>query len=202
MLEIFRAIGDILRALFGRKAPVAPRPAPKPVEPRVEPKAPTSKPAPIQTKVGKGLAAALAVAIPFVAVWEGYSGRVYRDSVGVKTICYGQTAADGADFSKVYTKEECEAMLGKDLARYDNDLKAVLKPEVYAALPPHRHAALISFDYNLGRGNTAIIARYFNRGETVAGCNAILSFNRAGGRVLQGLVNRRKAERALCLRND
>lgn len=189
----------LLGLLFPKK--VAPRPVPKPVQPRVEPKAPA--PVPQTGKiVGGAIAAALAVAVPFVAGWEGYSGKVYRDSVGVRTICYGQTAADGADFSKVYSKAECEQMLGRDLEKYDNDLKRLLDPKVYAALPPHRHAALISFDYNLGAGNLARIAGYFNRGDVSAGCNAMLGFNRAGGRVLQGLVNRRRAERALCLRSD
>lgn len=148
------------------------------------------------------LAAVLAIAVPFTAQWEGYYGRVYRDSVGVKTICYGQTAADGADFSKVYTEAECRQMLGTDLAKYDADLKRLLKPEVYGALPLHRHAALISFDYNLGAGNLAHIAPLFNKGNWQAGCKAMMAYVRAGGRVLQGLVNRRKAEYALCIRDD
>lgn len=167
---------------------VAPSPAPKP--PRTVKKTTAS------------LAAALAIAIPFVAAFEGYFPRAYHDPVGVETICYGQTAADGADFSKVYSKAECEAMLGRDLARYDNDLKKVLKPDVYAALPLHRHAALISFDYNLGASNLKRIAPYFNAGNAPAGCNAMLQFNRARGKVLPGLKSRRKLERAYCLRSD
>lgn len=149
-------------------------------------------------KTAGGLAAVLAIAIPFVADFEGYFPKAYRDPVGVLTICYGQTAADGADFSKTYTKAECEKMLGQDLQKYDADLKRLLKPEVYAALPIYRHAALISFDYNLGAGNTARIAPYFNSGRWEAGCNAMLGFNHAGGRVLPGLTRRRQAERALC----
>jgi lysozyme len=154
-------------------------------------------------KVAAGsLAATLAIAIPFVAAFEGYFPRVYRDSVGVKTICYGQTSADGADFSKVYTKAECENMLGRDLARYDRDLQKHLTPAVYAALQPNRHAALISFDYNLGAGNLARIAPYFNRGDWKAGCHAMLAYNHAGGRVLAGLTRRRQAEYKLCMRSD
>jgi lysozyme len=146
------------------------------------------------------IAAALAIAIPFVAAFEGYYPRVYRDPVGVKTICYGQTAADGANFSKVYTKAECEAMLGKDLARYD----AMVRKCIPKVQPPHREAALISFVYNLGQGALchSAVARHINAGNITAGCNAMLAYNHAGGRVLSGLTRRRQAERALCLRGD
>lgn len=146
----------------------------------------------------------IAICIALVAMWEGYSGHVYRDSVGVKTICYGQTAADGADFSKTYTKAECEAMLGRDLPKYDAPLKKCLKPEVYNALPPHRHAALVSLAYNVGTGAVchSNVVRDLNSGNVVRACNDFLAFNHAGGRVLQGLTNRRQAERKLCLMDD
>lgn len=151
-------------------------------------------------------AAWLVVATPFVASFEGYFGHAYRDIAGVQTICYGQTAADGADFSKVYTKDECLKLLQTDLQKYDRDVKRLLTPSVYAALSPRRHASLVSFDYNLGAGNLAHITPYFNRGNYVAGCNAMLAFDKA--RVhgslqrVSGLTRRRQAERQLCLRND
>ena len=144
-------------------------------------------------------AAAIAIAVTFVAPFEGYSGKVYRDSVGVKTICYGQTAADNADFSKIYTKAECEQMLGTDLKKYDVMVHSCIK----VPLPPHREAALVSFVYNLGQGALchSDVARGINAGNVVAGCDAMLAYNHAGGRVLAGLTRRREAERALCLRN-
>jgi lysozyme len=51
----------------------------------------------------------------------------------------------------------------------------------------------------LCRGN---VARYLNAGNVRAGCNAILAYDHAGGRVLPGLTRRRAAEKALCLRSD
>jgi lysozyme len=169
---------------------------PQPSKPGVPVRSTTRTP----TKAAAATAAAIALAIPFVAAFEGYFPRVYRDPVGVKTICYGQTAADGADFSKVYTKQECLDMLGKDLARYD----AMVRKCIPQVQPPHREAALISFVYNLGQGNLchSAVARNINAGNIVAGCNAMLAYNHAGGRVLSGLTRRRQAERALCLRSD
>ena len=145
-------------------------------------------------------AAAIALAVAFIAPFEGYSGTVYRDSVGVKTICDGQTAADNADFSKVYTRAECEQMLGKDLVKYDAMVHSCIK----VPLSPHREAALVSFVYNLGQGALChgMVAKYLNAGNVAAGCHAMLAYNHAGGRVLAGLTRRREAEEKLCLRDD
>jgi len=148
---------------------------------------------------GRG-AAWLTIAVTLVAGFERFSGTTYRDAVGVKTICYGQTAADGADFSKVYTKAECEQMLGVDLQKYDAMLRSCIK----VPLPPHREAALVSAVYNLGRGAicNGPIAKNLNAGNIAAGCQALHGYNHAHGRVLDGLTRRRETEIKLCLRND
>ena len=144
------------------------------------------------------------ICIGCVAVFEGYSPKMYYDSVHVPTICYGATKADGVDLTKVYTKQQCEDMLGKDLPKYDAPLQVCIKKEVYDALPPYRHAALVSLAYNIGTSavcNSSVV-RDLNRGDVKAACDDFLKFNRAGGRVLQGLVNRREAERKMCLQED
>jgi len=42
------------------------------------------------------------------------------------------------------------------------------------------------------------MARHLNAGNIPSACNALLMWNKAGGRVVKGLDNRRKQERALC----
>ncbi|MGA7524552.1 MAG: lysozyme, partial [Acidobacteriaceae bacterium] len=145
-----------------------------------------------------------AVAVAMIAPFEGFYGHKYHDSVGVLTICYGATAADGVDFSKTYTKGQCLDMLATDIPKYDAPLKRCIKPEVYNALPVHRHAALVSLAYNIGSAGVchSSVVRDLNAGRVQQACNDFLRFDRAGGRVLQGLVNRRRAERASCLRTD
>ena len=146
----------------------------------------------------------VAVAVSMIAPFEGFYGHKYHDSVGVLTICYGATAADGVDFSKTYTKGQCLDMLARDIPKYDAPLKRCIKLEVYNALPVHRHAALVSLAYNIGSGGVckSSVVRDLNAGRVQQACNDFLRFDRAGGRVLQGLVNRRRAERASCLRTD
>lgn len=142
----------------------------------------------------------IVLAVTLVAGFEGLYTHVYRDAVGVPTICYGATAADKVDLSRTYTPEQCKAMLASDLVKYDKMVHSCIK----VALPPHREAALVSFTYNLGQGALChgSVARNLNAGRVAAGCNAMLAYDRAGGRVLKGLVRRRQLERKLCLRGD
>jgi lysozyme len=156
------------------------------------------------TAIAGTIAAAIALAVPVVAQYEGYSGKAYFDVAHVKTICYGATAADGIDFGRTYTKAECQQILGeKDLPKYAAMAQSCTKVPV----PLHRAVAIISFTYNLGQGSYCHgIAPYFNRGDVAGGCHAMLGYvnARVGGvlRPVAALVTRRKGEYALCVRSD
>lgn len=143
---------------------------------------------------------ALCIAASCVAGYEGFFSKKYLDVVGVPTVCYGATAADGVDLTKTYTKAECQAMLVKDLEKYD----AQVKKCITVPMPPHREAAIISFTYNVGWGALckSSVARDMNAGRTKEACDDLLKFNRAGGRVIKGLTTRRQSERVMCLRED
>lgn len=144
--------------------------------------------------ISAALAAALAIATPFVAGWEGKRNDPYADLIGKMTVCYGETNVQ----MRHYTDPECTAMLEDSLVGY---AKPVLKRNPRLQYHPYQLAAATSLAYNIGNANYArsTVARRFDRGDYVGACNAMLMWNRAGGRVVKGLVNRRKAERALCL---
>ena len=151
-----------------------------------------------------GWAAVLIVAIPLVGGFEGLYLHPYYDVVHVKTVCYGATAADHVDLSRSYTKAECEKMLGDDLPKYDAMIQKCLTKEAYDALPVHRHAALVSFMYNLGRRSflSWCVGRDLNRGDIGRACAAILPYDHAGGRRIKGLTTRRTIEYKLCLMSN
>ena len=69
-------------------------------------------------------------------------------------------------------------------------------------LTPERDAAYVSLAYNAGiRGiGRSTATRRLNDGDIVGGCKAIGWWNKAGQRVVRGLVNRRADEVQLCLR--
>lgn len=185
---------EFLRRIFAAKPPPKPVPVPRP-RPTLPPTAATP---------GAGTKAAwVALAMTLVAGWEGLYTHAYRDPIGVVTVCYGITNADmKVKMGDRYSKEECKEFLEKALPRYDAQVRKCI-PKI-DEFPPHRHAALVSFTYNVGQGNLckSSVARHLNAGRVKQGCDALLLYNKAKGRVLKGLVNRRAQEHEWCLRSD
>jgi len=159
------------------------------------------------------LLAALAVwlALPAVAVGgvhtsvaglrmiESFEGLVLTpqpDPIGIPTICYGQTAADGP-LPAHATPHECELMLRGSLARvYERYVRALFLPggRLRGLFNQHRFDALVSIAYNGGPG---ILSRIVTSRDPRAIASAMLAYDHAGGVRLPGLTRRRRAEAAL-----
>jgi GH24 family phage-related lysozyme (muramidase) len=139
---------------------------------------------------------ALSTAITFVGQWEGLRTTAYRDVVGVWTVCYGETK--GVRAGESYSKAECDAMLARELVAYEAALDQCLTHPV----PVGMKIALVSWTYNVGAGAAcrSTLVRKANRGDLAGACNELPRWNRAGGRVIRGLTNRRLSERAMCHR--
>jgi GH24 family phage-related lysozyme (muramidase) len=145
---------------------------------------------------GAAVAASVALAVPLVARWEGLKLDPYTDIVGVRTVCYGETR--GVQ-ERRHTKAECDAMLAAAVAEFGARLDSCLTRE--ADMPPAMRAALYSWAYNVGIGAAcrSTLVRLANAGDFRAACEQLPRWNRAGGREVRGLSNRRAEERALCL---
>ena len=140
-------------------------------------------------------AAALGIAVALIATWEGTRTHAYLDSVHIATICTGHI--HDVHMGDTATEEQCAAYLAGDLgSAYRTVTGAVRYPQ-----PDTRIAALTSMTFNIGNGAflRSTVLRKLNAGDVHGSCNAILRWNMAGGRVVQGLTNRREAERRLCL---
>lgn len=110
---------------------------------------------------------------------------------GTLTIGYGHTA--GVTVGQVITKEQAENMLKSDMKKYEKYVTDNVKLE----LNENQFSALVSFCYNCGVGNLRTLVK----GRTTAQiAEAILLYNKASGKVLNGLVRRREAERQLFLK--
>lgn len=145
--------------------------------------------------VGGAIVAALGLAVPFVQGWEGLVLTPHRDIVGTPDGCFGDTKVE----RRGYTPDECSVLLVSRLA--SDYAPAVIKCVPGLADRPRQLAASLSLSYNIGTGAfcKSTAARRFNAGDWAGGCEAFTMWSRAGGKEVRGLLNRRRAERALCL---
>lgn len=150
------------------------------------------------------------VLVPLVAKWEGQHRCsdgpsmhcAYLDIVGVPTLCFGETR--GVRIGDRATDAECRNKLE---SRLSNDFRRGLHAYFTQVtrtrrLTPHRDAAYVSLAYNVGvrAAGRSTATRRLNAGDVAGGCIALGWWNKAGGRVVRGLVNRRTEETAFCLR--
>jgi lysozyme len=138
------------------------------------------------------------LAILVVGDFEGLRLHSYRDVIGVWTACYGETK--GIRPGMKFTKEKCDSMFLNDgLMRHERGMRGCLNdPD---GLPEKTYVAFLSLTYNIGVGAfcKSSVARAANNLDLISACNALLKWNKAGGRVVKGLVTRRQKERKLCL---
>ncbi len=154
------------------------------------------KPAPKKTLAGVVGVACCGILLTIVPAFEGTEYVGYRDPIGIPTKCMGDTY--DVKVGKRYSFEECQASLHKQLIKHAEP--------VLACVPSLRNrpkplAASVDLAYNIGTSGfcRSTAARKFNAGDYAGGCRALGAFTKAGGRVLPGLVRRRKAEVKLCL---
>lgn len=127
----------------------------------------------------------------------------YRCPAGIPTIGYGSTRyMDGSRVQMTdpaITKAQAEAMLMHELEACTASVLR-LCPGVHDQ--PFRLSALIDFVYNFGAGRlqTSTLRRRVNQRDWPAAAYEIRRWNKAGGKVLAGLVARREAEAQLLLR--
>jgi lysozyme len=137
-----------------------------------------------------------AAALIGLATHEGFRDRAYDDGVGVQTIGFGTT--EGVKPGDTITVERALVRLGADVSKFENRLRECIGP-----VPMHQYEwdSVVSWAYNVGTGAacSSTLVRKLQVGDYTGACNELPRWNKAGGKVLRGLVNRREAERRLCL---
>ncbi|WP_429176466.1 lysozyme [Kosakonia sp. 1610] len=138
--------------------------------------------------------------ISLIKQFEGLRLTAYQDSVGVWTIGYGWTQpVDGKPIRPGMTikEETAERLLRTGLVGYESDVSKLVKVK----LTQGQFDALVSFAYNLGTSalSTSTLLQKLNAGDYAGAADEFPRWNKAGGKVLPGLMRRREAERALFL---
>lgn len=133
--------------------------------------------------------------------FEGCKLTAYQDIVGVWTIGYGTTAM--ADVGIVpakgmtITQERAEDLLRLGVDKFAATVNALITAKVNA----NEFGACVSLAYNIGPNAFAksTVLRELNAGHKDKAAAAFRMWNKAGGQVVKGLVNRREAEIKLFL---
>lgn len=137
------------------------------------------------------------LARPFIEKWEGCRLTAYVCPAGIWTIGIGHTGDVKA--GGTVTPDEAAQL-------FDDDCRAVIQqlaPYVNVPVTEGQFIALLSLAFNVGAGyvvhNCPRLMRALNAGDVEACAHEFLDINRAGGKVLAGLTERRRAEAKLFL---
>jgi len=135
-----------------------------------------------------------ALAIKILQPWEGRSLVAYLDTLPTKpvwTICDGDT--DNVRKGMVETNAGCDARVAKKMER---DYRPYLVKCVanWEKAPLSWRGSMLTLSWNVGVGATcnSMAVRLAREGNYKESCEAATAFNKAGGKVLRGLVNRRE----------
>jgi lysozyme len=127
--------------------------------------------------------------------FEGYRGKAYRCAAGVWTIGYGHTSMAGPPAvagGLEVSREEANRILAEDVAKFAAEVARVL----VVRLADHQFSAIVSFAFNVGIANfrSSSVLKAINSGDLMSVPRRLQLWNKAGGKMLPGLVRRRAAE--------
>lgn len=138
--------------------------------------------------------------VAFIAAHEGVVTRAYRDVAGIWTIGVGHTAAAGPPVpvaGMTISREEAFEILARDLPKYERRTERAL-----GAAPQHVFDGAVSFDFNTGAIDRASWVAAWRAGNRANARARLMLWNKAGGRVIAGLMKRREAEARLIFDGD
>lgn len=136
-----------------------------------------------------------------VREFEGFSSELYRDGGDLLTIGIGATRGlDGAILDSTHrpiTEAEAEHLLKRDIRGAEYYTAKLVRPP----LTSNQFSALVSICFNIGSGNfqASTFRMKLNRYDYQGCADNLWQWRRAAGRISNGLVRRRAAEKALFL---
>ena len=138
--------------------------------------------------------------INLICGFEGLELKAYDDGVGVWTIGYGTTIINGVKVKKgdTCTTEQAKSYMAQDLKKFESAVNTAVK----VPLNQNQFDALVSLTYNIGTGafKDSTLLKKLNAKDYKGAAAQFPRWNRGGGRVLNGLVKRRKIEMELFLK--
>ncbi|WP_276679770.1 lysozyme [Empedobacter brevis] len=138
--------------------------------------------------------------LALIKKYEGFYSKPYLDPIGIPTIGYGATYYPNkvkvTMKDKPITEKEASDLLVQMLKVYENQVALLVRKPINQ----NQFDALVSFTYNLGAtnlGKSTLLKKVNKNPNDPTIRDEFIKWNRAGGKVLRGLTNRRKDEAAL-----
>lgn len=142
-----------------------------------------------------------AAGLSHIMQWEGKRLVAYQDVAGIWTIGYGHTTAAGIPRVREgmrISDKEAEDILKTDLRKFEDRVSRLVK----VPLTDNQFAVLVSFDFNTGALHKSTLLKKLNEGDYDAVPAELMKWVNAGGKRVQGLVNRRAAEAGLWAKGE
>lgn len=138
----------------------------------------------------------------FIARCEGFRARAYRPLPTDRwTIGYGSTFLKGKPVvsTDVITEDDAFLALKEDLAVLELGLR---KKGLPLGISGHQLDAVLSLVYNIGLGafNRSDTGSRFYAGHDIS--DRFELYNKSGGKIIQGLVNRRLQEKEIYVNGE
>jgi len=131
--------------------------------------------------------------LSLIKKFEGCEYNAYKCAAGVWTIGYGHTA--GVKEGDLVTQQEADKILEEDMKEYEG----YINDYVTVDLDQNQFDSLVSWVFNLGPANlrASTMLKVLNNKEYEEVPNQMKRWNKAAGKVLEGLIRRREAESLL-----
>lgn len=143
--------------------------------------------------------------LKFLREVEGFDHRVYNDVAGYPTIGVGHLLTkqesmtgkiiignDAVRYENGLTNEQVDGLLDQDLDQFEDAVNRLVKVD----LSQNEFDALVSFAFNVGVSafRNSTLLRKLNAGDKSEVPHQLRRWNKAGGKIVPGLVNRREKE--------
>lgn len=131
--------------------------------------------------------------INLIKKFEGCELKAYKCAAGVWTIGYGST--HGIEKGMEISQERADMLLLEDVEKFEK----IVNDAVNVSLVQCQFDALVSWTFNLGGGNlnSSTMLKVLNDRKYDEVPSQIKRWNKAGGKVNEGLIRRREAEALL-----
>ncbi len=136
-----------------------------------------------------------------IKLYEGLRRQPYRCPANIPTIgfgsCYGLDGKRVTMDHRMITLDEADYLLRREVRHAERQVARLIT----APVTENQFSALVSFTFNVGGGafQSSTLRRKVNRREPDNASREFARWRYAGGRVLPGLIKRRKAECELFL---